>query len=84
MIIQAVIYGVWKERNVRLYHALPTPVNIIVKDIQHTIRRKLSTIDTKEGPDRSPSSDLTFLSTWFGYFQAPTTSTTTPQINPVP
>lgn len=58
LVLQAVIYEVWKERNARLHLAVPKPVIVIVKEIQLTMRKKLATIDTTGTEDRVPSNDL--------------------------
>lgn len=69
MVLHAVIYKVWKERNYRLHQNTSKLSNLIVKDIQLTVRGKLSNIDCEEMRDNDPNTNLFFRSTWFGFFQ---------------
>lgn len=69
--LQAVVYEVWKERNSRLYSGPSKPAALIIKDIQKLIRTRLASLDKPKQASLRPATqhDLSYLSTWFGYFQ---------------
>lgn len=68
MVLQTIVYEVWKERNTRLHSSIAISINIIIKEIQFTIRKKLYTMDQQERGAHVPSHDDSFLSLWFSFF----------------
>lgn len=60
LVLQATVYELWKERNIRLHSNTNRPSNIIFKEIER-IREGIRV--------QAPNSEETYLSLWFGYFQ---------------
>lgn len=48
IILHAILYEIWKEKNLRLHSSVTGPTNDIIKAIQLTMRKKLFTIDRNE------------------------------------
>ncbi|EOA33837.1 hypothetical protein CARUB_v10021318mg, partial [Capsella rubella] len=75
LIFQAVVYGLWRERNSRLHTSSFKSPAIIIKEIQLVMRAKLAGLDhcqlqIKMNSTAAPTSVLeSFLSTWFRYVQ---------------
>lgn len=45
LILQAVVYFIWKERNARLHTSSSKPAQLLVKEIQVLLRAKLYSLD---------------------------------------
>ncbi|CAA7055335.1 unnamed protein product [Microthlaspi erraticum] len=74
LLVQAIVYSIWRERNARLHTSMSKPVHILVKEIQLLLRTKLFGLDRSIAPSSSSVSSAfgqedSFLSTWFGLFQ---------------
>lgn len=74
LILQAVVYHLWMERNARLHSPSSKASHSLVKDIQLTLRAKLSGLDRAELLARmtSPSSTIrqeSYIHTWFEFIQ---------------
>lgn len=67
--LQAIIYEIWKERNSRLHSNSTRPSQIVIKEIQVVIRNKLYGLDRLGRGVLVPSTEDSYLSTWFGLFQ---------------
>lgn len=80
IIFQAVVYGLWRERNSRLHSSSTKPAQLLVKEIQLLIRAKLAGLDRLLIRNRSsldsssPVALETYLALWFRFFQWQTSS----------
>ncbi|KAJ4870550.1 hypothetical protein Rs2_47846 [Raphanus sativus] len=74
LLVQAIIYVLWKERNSRLHTSSRRPSLCLVKEIKRIIKAKLIGLDraastpTSQAPTQAPSSSETYLYFWFRYF----------------
>lgn len=64
LLLQATIYEIWKERNVRLHKSVSKSSNRVVRDIQAIMRQKLAGLDRPDTYSHPPvtSSPYTLLS----------------------
>lgn len=69
LVLQAIVYEVWKERNSRLHSTSSRPASVLIKEIQLIIRKKLFSMDRAERRGLVPSVEIFYLSHWFGLFQ---------------
>ncbi|CAA7055588.1 unnamed protein product [Microthlaspi erraticum] len=74
LILQAVVYFVWVERNARLHTPSPKASHTLVKEIQLLLRAKLSGLDRSENSlsdslSLSSVSQPSFIYTWFQFIQ---------------
>lgn len=77
LMLQTVIYYLWREKNARLHTAISKPAQLLVKDINVLLRAKLIGLDRFEDSvsQRSLMStitstdSLTYFSFWFGFIQ---------------
>lgn len=73
LIFQAVVYGLWRERNSRLHSSTSKPAALLVKEIQLLLRAKLAGLDRLLIQNRisstAPFSNVSesFLATWFRF-----------------
>lgn len=73
LVLQATIYELWRERNVRLHDSVSKSTECVIRDVQALMRQKLAGLD-KNGCaapwlSTTAMTDLTYLSLWFGYIQ---------------
>lgn len=69
IVLQAIVYELWKERNTRLHNAPQRTVTVIRKEIQLLMKRKLYSMDRLGNISLSTSGEDSYLYTWFGLFQ---------------
>lgn len=74
LILHAVVYCLWRERNARLHTLISKSAPVLIKEIQVIIRAKLAGVDRKALLRRTSSTIQqsvreTYLSTWFRFFQ---------------
>lgn len=73
LLIQAIVYCLWRERNARLHTPNVKAVHVLIKEIQLLLRAKLFSLD-RSSPASSLAAQLigredSFLLTWFRLFQ---------------
>lgn len=77
LLVQAIVYCLWRERNSRIHTTITKPSNAITKEIQVLLRAKLFGLDRASNQIRfvpptdasSSSTNGSFLQNWFRYFQ---------------
>ncbi|KAG7577371.1 Endonuclease/exonuclease/phosphatase superfamily [Arabidopsis thaliana x Arabidopsis arenosa] len=73
LVLQALVYNIWKERNARLHSVSPRSTTQLKREIQLLLRRRLAGLDRAATATGRPSSTTqaqeTYLSLWFGNFQ---------------
>ena len=73
LLLQAVIYAIWRERNLRLHTSANRPVQLLIRETQVIMKAKLIGMDRLSAQNlRSPQSQTTqesYLAVWFHYFQ---------------
>ncbi|CAA7013480.1 unnamed protein product [Microthlaspi erraticum] len=75
LLVQAIVYSLWRERNARLHTSVARPVHVLVKDIQLLLRAKLFSLDRSissviiHTSSRPASREDSFLINWFRLFQ---------------
>lgn len=72
LLVQAIVYVLWRERNTRLHTATRKPSLLLVKEVTRLIKAKLIGLDSLISPlqrslQRSPTSE-SYLHIWFRYF----------------
>lgn len=76
LLIQALVYAFWKERNPRLHTSKSRTSLLIVKECKVTLKAKLIGLDRKLLPavsrrlQQSSSANESYLQLWFRYFDA--------------
>lgn len=71
LLVQAIVYLLWKERNSRLHGSSSRPFMSLVKEVKRTIKAKLFGLDravTVEGRHQSISASESYLQLWFRFF----------------
>lgn len=74
LLVQALVYVVWKERNTRLHTSASKPPLPLVKEIKGVMKAKLFGLDRVVSPASlrrahpSSSPTETYLQLWFRYF----------------
>ncbi|CAA7062573.1 unnamed protein product [Microthlaspi erraticum] len=75
LLVQAIVYCLWKERNARLHTSTAKTADVIIKEIHLLLRAKLFGLDRETSSQSRPvgssssSQQTSFLSTWFTFFQ---------------
>ncbi|CAA7035796.1 unnamed protein product [Microthlaspi erraticum] len=72
LLVQAIVYMVWRERNSRLHSSVLKPSHVLIREIQLILRAKLFSLDRAPNYLASSSSSTnhcSFLHNWFQYFQ---------------
>ncbi|XP_024004423.1 uncharacterized protein LOC112081868 [Eutrema salsugineum] len=73
LVIQSVVYSLWKERNVRLHSATSNPVQVLIKEIHLILRAKLASLDRADHRRLIPGRQIfadSYLYNWFRFFQS--------------
>ncbi|KAF8045609.1 hypothetical protein N665_4633s0001 [Sinapis alba] len=74
LLVQAITYVLWKERNSRLHTSSSRPSLLLVKEVKRLIKAKLIGLDRVALPTltqfshQSTSTPETFLHLWFRFF----------------
>ncbi|KAL0873789.1 hypothetical protein Bca101_023494 [Brassica carinata] len=76
LLVQAIVYVLWKERNSRLHSSSRKPFLLLVKEVKKIIKAKLFGLDrattalplTTQTPHHSITMTETYLQLWFRYF----------------
>ncbi|CAN7050239.1 unnamed protein product [Brassica oleracea var. botrytis] len=71
LLLQAVCYVLWRERNLRLHNSTSRSAHLLIKEIQVIMKAKLIGMDRipVQPTQRSQSFQESHLVTWFTYFQ---------------
>ncbi|CDY08871.1 BnaC08g11010D [Brassica napus] len=71
LLLQAVCYVLWRERNLRLHNSTSRSAHLLIKEIQVIMKAKLIGMDRRpvQPTQRSQSFQESHLVTWFTYFQ---------------
>lgn len=67
--LQAIIYELWRERNSRIHSNSTRPYQTVTKEIQIILKKKLYGLDRLGRGVQVPSTESSYLSSWFGFFQ---------------
>lgn len=65
LIFQAVVYPLWRERNIRIHSAVERPAATIITEIKQTLRFRLDPLARRQTSHPGQDSVLT---TWFSFF----------------
>ncbi|CAA7062307.1 unnamed protein product [Microthlaspi erraticum] len=75
LLVQTIVYCLWRERNARLHASADKPVHVLIKEINLLLTEKLFVMDRSTAL-RAPSVNSTaasqqnsYLYTWFQFFQ---------------
>ncbi|KAG2242137.1 hypothetical protein Bca52824_096021 [Brassica carinata] len=73
LLLHAVCYTLWQERNLRLHNSSSRSVHLLIRDVQMVMKAKLIGIDRStsqiQRSARPQISQESYLSVWFQYFQ---------------
>lgn len=76
LLVQALVYALWKERNLRLHISKSRPPHLIIREVKGLIKAKLIGLDratlssVSQRNQQSSSTSDTYLLLWFRYFDA--------------
>ncbi|CAG7869522.1 unnamed protein product, partial [Brassica rapa] len=65
LVHQAVLYLIWKERNMRIHSAFEKPPGTLIAETQQTIRLRLDPLTRRQV---IPSGQLSLLAAWLSFF----------------
>ncbi|KAG2260728.1 hypothetical protein Bca52824_080022 [Brassica carinata] len=74
LLVQALVYAIWKERNLRLHTSKTRPPHIIIKEVKGLIKAKLIGLDraalkqVSQRPHQLSSTPESYLQLWFRHF----------------
>lgn len=73
LLLQAVVYILWKEGNSRLHSSMVKPHLVLVKEIHTTLKAKLFSLDrtpvTRSLRTTTNLDEESYIYTWFNFFQ---------------
>ncbi|XP_056848964.1 uncharacterized protein LOC130499080 [Raphanus sativus] len=65
LVYQAVVYGIWKERNARVHSQIFRPAQALILEIKQVVQNCLDPLSRAQNSRRR---DITLLGTWFSRF----------------